>query len=157
MGHNGPQLLKDSFILEKETVQGEGKKKGVLGPSAALPRWAQAWHQWPERTGILTYPPPPSPTLLPQPILTPTSFSFLGSASLDAVLGQASWGHCHCLHVKQSPSEGKERKRRASHGTSQEQGWLPLPTPSKAPLLPEKYWSDPRSPFSPSVPLTPLL
>lgn len=157
MGHNGPQLLKDSFILEKETVQGERKKKGCLVP----PPLSHGGHRHDisglkEQAFWHTHP-PPSPTLLPQPILTPTSFSFLGSASLDAVLGQASWGHCHCLHVKQSPSEGKERKRRASHGTSQEQGWLPLPTPSKAPLLPEKYWSDPRSPFSPSVPLTPLL
>lgn len=55
--------------------------------------------------------------------------SFLALASLDVPLGRASWGHCHCLHVKQSPSEGRERKQRASHGTSQEQKWLPQPSP----------------------------
>lgn len=143
----------------KRDCAGGKKKKGCLGPSAALPRWAQAWHQWPERTGILDIPTPPQsyPSAPAYSTPSPPSFSFLGSASLDAALGQATWGHCHCLHVKQSPSEGKERKRRASHGTSQEQGWLPLPTPSKAPLLPEKYWCDPHSPFSPSVPLTPPL
>lgn len=141
----------------KRDCVGGKKKSGALVP----PLLSHGGHRH-DISGLKervfwTYPLPPSPTPLPQPILTPTSFSFLGSASLDAALGQASWGHCHCLHVKQSPSEGKERKRRSSHGSSQEQGWLPLPTPSKAPLLPEKYWCDPHSPFSPSVPLAPLL
>lgn len=69
-------------------------------------------------------PPPPFPVRTP-------SFLFLAPASLDAALGRASWGHCHCLRVKQSLSEGRERKQRASHGTSQEQGWLPQPSPHR--------------------------
>lgn len=43
----------------KRDCAGQKKKTGCLGPSAALPRWAQAWHQWPERTGILDIPTPP--------------------------------------------------------------------------------------------------
>lgn len=122
----------ERFIHPGKRDCGGGKRKGSLGPSAALPRWAQAWHQWPERTGILDM-----PTALPLSLCpyTPSHLnplpSFLALASLDAAFCQASWGHCHCLRVKQSPSEGRERKQSASHGTSQEQGWLPQPTPHR--------------------------
>lgn len=98
--------------------------------------------------------------LYPIPFESPASPtsppSFLGPASLDAALGQASWGHCHCLHAKQSPSEGRQRKRRASHGTSQELGRLPRPTP----LRPHFWLNDagvtpvPRSPLA-FPPVTP--
>lgn len=82
----------------------------------------------------------------------PTPSSFLGPASLDAALGQASWGHCHCLHVKQSACEGRERKRRASHGTSQERGRLPRPSLHRPPLLAARCWCDPSTPFLPECP-----
>lgn len=155
MGDNGLQFLKDSFILEKETVERERKKRGAL----VCPLLSHGGHRH-DISGLKErafWTPPPPAALYPilfEPHAPP---SFLGHASLDAALGQASWGHCHCLHVKQSPSEGRERKQRASHGTSQEQGWLPQPAPSQAPLLAEKYWCDPSTPFSFSVPHTPLL
>lgn len=150
MGHNELLLLKDSFILEKETVEG-GKRKGRLGPSAALPRWAQAWHQWPERTGILDMPTAlPSCYTLAPPLIWIHPPPFLAPASLDAALGRTSWGHCHCLRVKQSPSEGRERKQRASHGTSQKRGWLPRPSPHR-PL----FWL--RSAGATPVPPSPLV
>lgn len=69
-----------------------------------------------------------------------------------------SWGHCYCLRVKQSPSEGRERKQRASHGTSQEQGWLPQPPPHWPPFCWEVLvWPHLPSPLFPSVPRYPLV
>lgn len=156
MGHNGLQLLKDSFILEKETVEGD-RERGALVP----PLLSHGGHRHdisePERTGILDMPTalPPSPPLAiplhPLPF-EPPSLLFSPLPVWIQRLARTSWGHCHCLRVKQSPSEGRERKQRASHGTSQEQGWLPLPSPQKAPLLAERCWCDPSTPFSPSVP-----
>lgn len=149
---------------KRDCVGGEGEKKEKKTGALVPPLLSHGGHRHDisglKERAFWTYPLPPVLPFYPslfQPTPPPPFFSFLGSASLDAALGQASWGHCHCLHAKQSPSEGKERKRRASHGTSQEQGWLPLPTPSKAPLLPEKYWCDLCTPFSPSVPRTPPL
>lgn len=71
MGHNGLQLLKDSFILEKETVEGD-RERGALVP----PLLSHGGHRHdisePERTGILdmptALPPPPRYTLTPPPI-----------------------------------------------------------------------------------------
>lgn len=129
MGHNGLQLLKDSFILEKETVEGD-RERGALVPSLLSHgghrhdiSGLKDWH-----SGHAHYPPPVAIALHPSHFAPPPSPSFLAAASLDVTFCQASWGHCHCLHAKQSPSEGRERKQRASHGTSQEQGWLPQPT-----------------------------
>lgn len=152
MGHNGPQLLKDSFILEKETVEGE-RERGALVP----PLLSHGGHRHDisglKELAFWTCPLPPSPspryTLIPPPIQPPLP-PFLAPASLDAALGRASWGHCHCLRVKQSPSEGRERKQRASHGTSQEQGWLPRPSPHR-PL----FWL--RGAGVTPVPLSPLV
>lgn len=96
-------------------------------------------------------PPPLAIPLHPLPF-EPPSLLFSPLPVWIQRLARTSWGHCHCLRVKQSPSEGRERKQRASHGTSQEQGWLPLPSPQKAPLLAERCWCDPSTPFSPSVP-----
>lgn len=162
MAHNGLQLLKDSFILKKRDWrganrggEGSGEKGAPWSLLTALPRWAQAWHQWPERAGILDMPTPSSPAIPLHPIpfeAPPTPSSFLGPASLDAALGQASWGHCHCLHVKQSACEARERKRRASHGTSQERGRLPRPSLHRPPLLAERCWCDPSTPFLPECP-----
>lgn len=131
MGHNGLPLLKDSFILEKETVEGE-RERGALVP----PLLSHGGHRHDisglKELAFWTCPLPSPPSLYPH---TPSHSnplpSFLAPASLDAALGRASWGHCHCLRVKQSPSEGRERKQRASHGTSQEQGWLPQPSPHR--------------------------
>lgn len=80
----------------------------------------------------------------------PTPASFLAAASLDAALGWASWGHCHCLRVKQRPSKPRGRKQRASHGTSQKLWWLPQPSPHR-PL----FWL--RGAGVTPVPLSPLV
>lgn len=133
MVHNGLLLVKDSFILEKETVEGE-RERGVLVP----PLLSHGGHRH-DISGLKELAfwtcPQPSPLAIPLYPRPPSSSNPLLSiprpASLDAALGRASWGHCHCLRVKQSLSEGRERKQRASHGTSQEQGWLPQPSPHR--------------------------
>lgn len=150
MGHNRLPLLKDSFILEKETVEGE-RERGALVP----PLLSHGGHRHDisglKELAFWTCPLPSTPSLYPH---TPSHLnplpSFLAPASLDAALGRASWGHCHCLRVKQSPSEGRERKQRASHGTSQKQGWLPQPSPHR-PL----FWL--RGAGVTPVPLSPLV
>lgn len=59
MGHNGTQLLKDSFILEKETVEGERKKGGALVP----PQLSHGGHRHDisglKERAFWTYPLPP--------------------------------------------------------------------------------------------------
>lgn len=130
MGHNELLLLKDSFILEKETVEGE-RERGVLVPSLL----SHGGHRH-DISGLKELAfwtcPLLSPLAIPlHPFPSEPPPSFLAPASLDAALGRTSWGHCHCLRVKQSPSEGRERKQRTSHGTSQKRGWLPQPSPHR--------------------------
>lgn len=155
MGHNELLLLKDSFILEKETVEG-GKRKGRLGPSAALPRWAQAWHQWPERTGILDMPTalPSCYTLAPPLIwIPPPSFSCscqFGCSAWPDELGPLPLFACETKPLRRKREEAESftwYQPKAGKGASA--------FPSQAPLLAEKCWCDPSTPFSPSVPLTP--
>lgn len=154
MGHNELLLLKDSFILEKETVEG-GKRKGRLGPSAALPRWAQAWHQWPERTGILDMPTalPSCYTLAPPLIWTPPLLFLLLPVWMQRLAGWVGATATVCVWNKAPQKE--ERGSRELHMVPAKSGDGCLGLPSQAPLLAEKWWCDPSTPFSPSVPLTP--
>lgn len=168
-------LLKDSFILEKETLEGE-RERGALVP----PLLSHGGHRHDisglKELAFWTCPLPPTLplscyTLIPPPppsSIRAPSLLFFAPASLDAALGRASWGHCRCLRVKQSLSEGRERKQRASHGTSQEQGWLPQPSPLRplfwlrgagvtpVPLSPPVSLLQPPPPVTPSsLPLVP--
>lgn len=137
MGHNGLQLLKDSFILEKETVEGD-RERGALVP----PLLSHGGHRHdisePERTGILDMPTalPPSPPLAiplhPLPFEPPLP-SFLAPASLDTALGPDELGPLPLFACETKPLRRKREEAESFTWYQPRAGMAASAFPSKGP------------------------
>lgn len=155
MGHNELLLLKDSFILEKETVEG-GQEKGApwslrCSPTVGTGMTSVAWKNWHSGhahcTPLLLYPCTPS-HLNPPP-----------SFSCSCQFGCSAWpdelGPLPLFACETKPLRRKREEAESFTWYQPKAGMAASAFPSQAPLLAEKCWCDPSTPFSPSVPLTP--
>lgn len=85
---------------------------GCLGPSAALPRWAQAWHQWPERAGILdmSITLPPHYALALPPVRAPSRLFSLLPVWMQRLAGWVRATATVCMWNK-APQNGERGSR----------------------------------------------